>query len=373
MSKPAEIVNKVNAYVLGLDVHKQVIAWCLLDRRGRRAGQGEIESTSEALADLVRREIGRKRAHVAFEASTCSIWVFDLLVELFRGGDRVHVAHAKKIRAIANSTRKNDAHDAWWLAYLTYEGRLPEVHLPTGLYRQLRTISRHRVFCVQRRTQLAQVIHAHFRQAGLALPAHTLARARSLDPLRKHALKLPGYLQPIVVELVEELASAKAQIDRWEEALAKVASHLEEVAELRRWIPGVGDVLAATIVGEIGDISRFKHPRRSAPMPAWCPVSARAVAIPATVPSPRRAARSFAGHWSRRPWGRFVSNEARGDVSGTGFAPSSEGSEARRRGTSPAPGSWRRRSGASSRSERCLTSSDPSGPRPRPRTRSQDE
>ena len=261
MSKPAEIVNKVNAYVLGLDVHKQVIAWCLLDRRGRRAGQGEVESTPEALADLVRREIGRKKAHVAFEASTCSIWVFDLLVELFRGGDRVHVAHAKKIRAIANSTRKNDAHDAWWLAYLTYEGRLPEVHLPTGLHRQLRTISRHRVFCVQRRTQLAQVIHAHFRQAGLALPTHALARARSLGPLREHTRELPDYLQPIVAELVEELATATAQIDRWEEAMAEVASRLEEVAEIKRWIPGAGNVLAATIVGEIGDISRFKHPK----------------------------------------------------------------------------------------------------------------
>ena len=96
-------VRKVNAHVLGLDVHKRIIVWVLLDRQGQVRANGKITAEHEELEQLVREHVGRKKAHAAFEASGCSMWLFDLLCKLLKGSEHVHVAHARSIRAIANS------------------------------------------------------------------------------------------------------------------------------------------------------------------------------------------------------------------------------------------------------------------------------
>ena len=135
---------KVNAWSLGLDNHKEIVAWVLFDSEGTAVGHGEIHATRKALLALVDAEVGDKWAHAAFEASGCCMWAFDLLVDRQGARERIHVAHAKSVRAIANSRHKTDHNDAWWLGYLTYEGRLPEVFVPTGLVRDLRLATRHR-------------------------------------------------------------------------------------------------------------------------------------------------------------------------------------------------------------------------------------
>jgi len=259
LSKPAEPVAKVNAHALGLDVHKNLIVWCLLDRRGRLAAQGRTGGTPQDLLDLLRTVVGRKKAHIAFEASSCSLWVYDLLVDRLGDPSRVHVAHARKVDAIANSRDKSDENDAWWLAYLTYEGRLPEVRVSVGVYRELRTVGRHRTSLVQRRTRLAQAIHAHFRQAGMALPRTQLSAARSWDCVREQAVQLPGVVREIVLEGLEEMARLSRQIEHWNARLAQIAKELPEVEEIRRQLPGFGPLLAAVVVGELGELSRFGH------------------------------------------------------------------------------------------------------------------
>ena len=131
LKKLTSRVKKVGAQVVGLDVHKQMIAYCILDRSGCEVASGEIGARPAALEKLMKRFVGRKQSHFSFECSGYSLWVYDLLVDRY-GAERVHVAQSKKIRAIANSQEKNDANDAFWLAYLTHEGRLPESYVPRG-------------------------------------------------------------------------------------------------------------------------------------------------------------------------------------------------------------------------------------------------
>jgi len=100
---------KVNTQVIGLDVHKRMTADCILDRGGREIASGEIAGSR-------RERVGRRKTHLASESSGVSMWVYDLLVERY-GEERVNMAQAKQTRAIANSQEKNDANDAFWLAY----------------------------------------------------------------------------------------------------------------------------------------------------------------------------------------------------------------------------------------------------------------
>ena len=129
MKKLTPIVEKVNAEVIGLDVHKDLTVYSRLNRRGEEVESGRLPSSPVALRRFVESKVGRKKTHITFEASRSSLWVYKLLVEMY-GKERVHLAQANKIRAIANSKSKNDFNDAWWLAYLTYEGRLPEAYVP---------------------------------------------------------------------------------------------------------------------------------------------------------------------------------------------------------------------------------------------------
>jgi hypothetical protein len=107
MKKLARPVQKVNAPVLGLDIHKNLIVYCLLDREGNEVEAGAVGGAASDLEALVDRLAGRRKIHGAFEASGGIMWVFDVLVARF-GRQRVHVAQPRRIRAIANSREKNE-------------------------------------------------------------------------------------------------------------------------------------------------------------------------------------------------------------------------------------------------------------------------
>ncbi|MFT4516091.1 MAG: hypothetical protein ACI91B_004813, partial [Planctomycetota bacterium] len=102
---------------------------------------------------------------ITFEASRSSLWVYDVACK-YVDEDHVHVAQAKRIRSIANTLTKNDANDAWWLAYLTYEGRLPEAYVPQGQILELRIATRERRSCVEGRTMIINRLRAHLTQLG---------------------------------------------------------------------------------------------------------------------------------------------------------------------------------------------------------------
>ena len=263
MKSLSDPVRKVNAHVLGLDIHSRMIAWVLFDRRGAVVSSGEIPATRESLDALFAERIGRKRTHAAFEASGCSMWAFDYLCERLGDSKYVHVAHAKKIRAIANSQHKTDYNDAWWLGYLTYEGRLPEVHLPTGLYRELRIATRHRSAVVQERTRAIKRARAQVRQAGLGnvLWPGALATERGLARIREMAASLEGMQGVAISEDLEHIQFLDARISQWDQRIEVLSSQMFEVIALRKAIPGMGQVLAATVIAEAGPIQRFHSPK----------------------------------------------------------------------------------------------------------------
>lgn len=259
MKRLPDPVQKINAWVLGLDLHKNVTVWVLLDRRGHFHSQGEIKSRSGALNALYKKIIGRKKAHIAFEAGGCSGWAFDTCEELLKDETRIHVAHAKSVKAIANTTQKNDYNDAWWLAHLTYEQRLPEVWWPRGKYRELRTATRERTAYVQERTRAVKRIHAHMRQVGRALPKGALKNGSERKALRAMLAELSDVLRMAIEKKLDHYDLLTAHIQAWEQEIEKMVQGWDEVAVLEKEMPGVGTTLAAVIVAESGPIRRFRN------------------------------------------------------------------------------------------------------------------
>lgn len=93
MKKLTSPVRKVNAQVIGLDVHKRLIAYCILDRGGREIASGKIGGRPDALERFLAEYVGRRKSHLAFESSGHSLWVYDLLVARY-GEDRVATTRA---------------------------------------------------------------------------------------------------------------------------------------------------------------------------------------------------------------------------------------------------------------------------------------
>jgi transposase len=256
MKKLSDPVRKVDAQSVGLDVHKEITVFTVFDDAGRAVREGRISSRRDEFEGLNDEVTSDGDAHFAFEASRSSLWVYEI-IKARVGAERTHVAQAKKIRAIANSNAKNDSNDSWWLGYLTYEGRLPEAYVPQAKVLELRIATRERSSAVRRRTQVICRMKAHLAQIGEVVPSSSIRTQVARLFLAEKALETTGARGRALRSCLDELEYQDAAIKEWEEVIEEITSFLPDVSVIAEAIPGVGQVLAATIVAEACDIRRF--------------------------------------------------------------------------------------------------------------------
>jgi transposase len=253
------LVNKINMDVVGLDVHKNVTFFCHMDAEGAVVHSGYIKTEEEEVLRTIGMVTQGRPVHVALEASGGMFWLYDVLVEVY-GASRVHVAHPRHVRAIANSRQKNDRNDACWLAYLTFEGRLPEAWIPTGVHRELRTAVRSRIEAVRMRTRTVVQIRSHLRQLGMILPGRRFDGEESLERVRAKAAVTQGTIGTALRLALGRYDALQQEIRQWDTVIKEMTKEMPEHAEIKRKIPGVGDGLAAVIVAESGPMQRFRSP-----------------------------------------------------------------------------------------------------------------
>jgi transposase len=133
-------------------------------------------------------------------------------------------------------------------------GRLPEAWLAPPQVRELRELVRYRAKLVALRSGLKAQVHAVLAKQGVQVPMSDLfgvGGTRLLDQLRlgrAYGLRVAS-LRTLLVAYDQEIAMLGREIST---ALAGDVGYLAIQA-----IPGVGPVLAAVFVAEIGDIHRF--------------------------------------------------------------------------------------------------------------------
>lgn len=259
MDSFASPVRKVNAEVIGMDVHQKLIAYCWLDAQGQRVAEHRTPGTREALEGFLDGVVGASRPHFALEACGGFQWVYDLLVTRF-GPDLVHLAQPRRIQMIANSKSKNDRNDAFWLAYLTYEGRLPEAHVPEDSLRELRIAVRERIHMVEARSDLIRRLRSHLRQMGEQIPTASFHSKKGRAFVEALMVRTSGARAMALREGLAEIVRLDGSIERWEEQIESMCSKLPDAQTLAREIPGIGKVLSATILAETGSVRRFSSP-----------------------------------------------------------------------------------------------------------------
>jgi hypothetical protein len=97
---------------IGLDLGDRSSWYCVLDEAGDVLLEQKLGTTPKAMKEVFG---GMPRSRIALETGMHSPWVSRLLSEL---GHEVIVAHARNVRLIAESRRKDDRFDARTLARL---------------------------------------------------------------------------------------------------------------------------------------------------------------------------------------------------------------------------------------------------------------
>lgn len=230
---------------IGMDLHQRQTVFYVLCEDGSCSARGKIETTPEALRGLVKRYVG-EGVQVAIEASTPAFWVREILVE---AGARVEVTNPYKLRLIAESRNKTDANDAMILAELLRCGGLPrEVYVPSKEVRDLREKLAIRRSLVQMRTKVICSAKAALRRRGMKYNARAFHTAESWSGQ---------------VENTSVLDTLHAVYRQCEEERLKIECELSEkwgkdpVVLRLRSIPGVGPLVAVTILAAGGEIDRF--------------------------------------------------------------------------------------------------------------------
>ena len=162
-----------------------------------------------------------------------------------------------RVKAFSYRRVKNDERDCADLADLLRLGRLPEARVRAAAVRALREVTRHRHKVVGFRTSCKDQVHAVLARCGITV-RHSDIFGRSgsgwLDEL-----VLPAPYAGKVASLRALTGVPVGEIARLEEQAAGLLAGHQGYAAVRE-LPGIGPVLGAVIVAEIGDITRFGKP-----------------------------------------------------------------------------------------------------------------
>ena len=137
---------------VGVDLHKHLIVLCvvvLVAGRPKVVKRARFRCDEPEAIRAFFQELGPFQ--VVVEATAAYEWFFLLIEDL---ADRLVLAHPKKLRVIAESTRKSDKIDAEVLAIFLALDMIPQAYRPTPRIRQHRVLVRHRCWLQRRITSL---------------------------------------------------------------------------------------------------------------------------------------------------------------------------------------------------------------------------
>jgi len=234
----------------GIDLHSNNQVVTLVDAGGtvvyRRRLRNDLEAVLAALEPYRDQLLG-----LAVESTFNWYWLVDGLME---AGHRVHLANPGAMKQYSGLKHGDDDSDAAWLAQMLRLGLLPEGYIYPKAERGVRDLLRQRGRLVQQRTaQILSLQNQVHRSTGLRLSGTTIKRASEEEAAswvgdREVALSLTSNLS--VLRCLDQ------QVTVLERAVLTQVKERPEYVGMQT-VPGVGKILALTVVLETGDVRRF--------------------------------------------------------------------------------------------------------------------
>jgi transposase len=190
-------------------------------------------------------------AGVVVESTFNWYWLVD---GLQAAGFTVHLAHTTAIRKYDGLKHSGDETDARYLAHLLRLGILPTGTILPREERAVRDLARKRMQLVRSRTShILAVENITARQQGARLSSNQVKHLTAEDI---DQIGLPAEVALAIQANVAVITTLSAQINVLEKCLQEKVAQRTEYALLTT-VPGIGKILATTILLETGPIERF--------------------------------------------------------------------------------------------------------------------
>jgi transposase len=250
--------------VVGIDLHRRRSVIVRMTESGEQLEVVRIDNDPVALGQAI--AAAGDSPDVVLEATYGWYWAVDVLQA---AGATVHLAHPLGIKGFTYRRVKNDVRDAADLADLLRLGRLPEAYAAPPPVRELRELVRHRAKLVAWRSALKASVHAVLAKQGLRIAVSDLFGLGGRQLLAK--APLDGPYRARVDACLRLIDAVDFEVDAVGRQLrGRLAGHRGHTAI--QAIPGIGPILAAVFVAEIGQVERFAGPTH---LVSWAGLSPR--------------------------------------------------------------------------------------------------
>ncbi len=240
-----------HGHTCGIDLHARTMYVCVLDEGGEVVLHRNMRATPEALLSCLAPY--RDDLVVGVECIFTWYWLADLCA-----AEEIPfvLGHALSMKAIHGAKAKNDRIDAYKIAKLLAGGTFPQAYAYPAKMRATRDLLRRRLHLVRKRGQLLAHIRNTTHQANLPEITAAIAYKSNREGLAD-AFVDPSVHKSIEIDL--------ALVDHYDVLLRElelflvrqVKQHDASTFQLLRSVPGIGKILALTILYEVQDIARF--------------------------------------------------------------------------------------------------------------------
>lgn len=245
--------NHQHPFYCGIDLHSKTLHACVVDDRGEKLLHRNFHcrQSERLFGDLKRFDT--KDVIIGCESTFNWYWLADACQE--RQYPFI-LGHALYLKAIHGGKTKSDPIDSEKLARIIRGGNFPLSHVYPKEGRASRDLMRRRTHFVRRRAEALTHIQLVHYQHNLPKPTNIKYKANRVDIGK--GLTDPSDLLNVDVDL-KMIEALDVQIRRLENYLIKTAK-IDDVQTFHRLqtIPGIGPIIAMTIMYEIGNLDRFR-------------------------------------------------------------------------------------------------------------------
>ena len=246
----------------GVDLHNEHFNVYIINQDERKCDSRKVSTTEEEIRKYFEPYRGQDIV-VAVEIGNPTFWFCDILEDM---GIEYFIVNTLEYNRTSNSKKKNDKRDARNLAFDLRRKNLPPIPVfkPGPIQRQLRTLITHRKQYINDRVRTTNRTRSFLSNRGIKV------KKRSL----RNSLK---YWEALFAQLKGEDPFILAELRLYHQDFKRHMAHIKEIeARIGQLIkahylttynhlitiPGIGFIIASTLIAVVGDWSRFKSGRK---------------------------------------------------------------------------------------------------------------
>lgn len=247
-----QLLNIDKKFYCGIDLHGKTMYTTIADKAGSVVFHKNLPNSIAALREALHPFQGE--VAVGVESTFNWYWLADACR---KEGIPFYLGHALYMKAVHGGKNKNDRVDSRRIADLLRTNFFPMAYAYPPEMRGVRDLLRRRRYYVDVRASAYRHIKMVFMQQGwVDKPLPTLNKRKGREDILKD-IEDP-ILSLTVASDIRVMNDMDQIVDALEQKVEAEAKHHDRAAfELLKTIPGVGDILALTLLYEIHTISRF--------------------------------------------------------------------------------------------------------------------